>query len=79
MGRHSQSTFAAWMGIQTTTWNNYEKGINRISLDIARQVCAKTGATLDWIYEGNERFLPLHLARCLEDYRAQADHSKKRA
>lgn len=49
---YTQATMARIAGIGTTTWNNYEKGLRRISLDEALKVCSATGATLDWIYRG---------------------------
>lgn len=49
---HTQATMAQIAGINRTTWNNYETGLRRISLDEALKVCSATGATLDWIYRG---------------------------
>lgn len=40
-------------GIGKTTWNNYEKGVSRPSLDHAAAICEVFGVTLDWIYTGN--------------------------
>jgi transcriptional regulator with XRE-family HTH domain len=57
--------FAEWLGIAETTWNNYERGKRRISLDEAAKVVSRTGATLDWIYFGVGHALPVHLAEKL--------------
>jgi transcriptional regulator with XRE-family HTH domain len=56
---------AAWcrlIGIDTNAWNNYERGIRRISLDQALLVCTTTGATLEYIYRGMGGGLPMELA-----------------
>lgn len=39
--------------IGKTTWNNYEKGVSRPSLDHAASICEVFGVTLDWLYTGN--------------------------
>ena len=57
-----QSAFCRLTGVSTTAWNNYERGIRRISIDEALKVCAHTGMTLDWIYGGIRQGLPLSLA-----------------
>lgn len=46
---------AAWcrlVGIEPQAWNNYERGIRRISIDEAIKVCQATGVSMDWIYRG---------------------------
>lgn len=53
--------FAAFVGIAETTWNNYERGKRRISLDEALKVASRTGAGMDWIYRGMESSLPKHV------------------
>jgi transcriptional regulator with XRE-family HTH domain len=47
-----------WIEVTESVWNPFEKGTRRISLDIALKVCARTGASLDWIYRGMEHTLP---------------------
>lgn len=49
---YTQATMAQIAGLNRTTWNNYENGVRRISLDEALKVCSATGVTLDWIYRG---------------------------
>ena len=56
---------AAWcrlVGIGPQAWNNYERAVNRISLDQAMRICAATGVTLDWIYRGIAAGLPIEMA-----------------
>jgi transcriptional regulator with XRE-family HTH domain len=63
-----QRQFARRVGITPAAWNNYEKDVNRISVDAALKLCASIGATLDWIYRGNmESGLPMSLARKLQE------------
>lgn len=62
----SQTQFCRHVGIAASTWNQYEHARQRISLDMAMRLCNVTGVTLDWIYLGDGRGMPLkfaHLAR----------------
>jgi transcriptional regulator with XRE-family HTH domain len=54
-----------FVGIGETSWNAFERGHRRITLDEALKLCAKTGASLDWIFRGLEYMLPLHVAEKL--------------
>lgn len=47
-----QGEFAAKADIAANTYNQYEQGKNRISLDKAVALCDEFGMTLDWIYRG---------------------------
>lgn len=53
-----QSEFSRRCGMTVGAWNNAETGDNRLGLDNARRVRLTTGATLDWIYEGDEQGMP---------------------
>lgn len=58
----------AWcqfVGMAEPSWNAFERGNRRITIDEALKICAKTGASLDWIYRGLEGTLPLHVAQKL--------------
>ena len=48
------------------TWQNYEAGIRRISIDNALALCAATGLTLEWIYQGNMLMLPAEMAKQIQ-------------
>lgn len=48
----SQAQWCRLTGIAPQAWNNYEQGLNRISIDQAIKVCQATGVTTDWIYRG---------------------------
>lgn len=67
-GKESQTEFARYLGISKNAWNNYEALGWRPRLDEAQKMVSLTGVTLDWIYTGDDRFLPAHLARALETY-----------
>lgn len=74
---HKAKTFANLLGIAETTWNNFERGKRRISIDEAIKVAAKTGASLDWIYRGLEGTLPLHVVEKL--HKADAEGATRTA
>ncbi|MET3252239.1 helix-turn-helix domain-containing protein [Bradyrhizobium diazoefficiens] len=63
----NQATFCRLVKIEQQAWNNYERGTRRISLDQALKVCAKTGASLDFIYRGISSALPHDLAMAIEE------------
>jgi transcriptional regulator with XRE-family HTH domain len=61
-----QADWCRFVGIGPQAWNNYERGINRISIDQAIKVCVATGVSLDWIYRGQLTGLPIELATALQ-------------
>jgi DNA-binding XRE family transcriptional regulator len=55
----AQARFCRTAGITTQAWNNYEKERGgRIGLDTAIKLVSTYHVTLDWIYFGNESFMP---------------------
>jgi transcriptional regulator with XRE-family HTH domain len=64
---HNQTSFAILIGVSQPALNNYLKGLRRPDLDSALRISAKTGATLDWLYQGNRGTLPAHLLSILPD------------
>lgn len=40
-------------GINKTTWNNYETGSSRPTIDHAAAICDVFGVTLDFVYVGD--------------------------
>ena len=54
-------------GISQPALNNYLKGLRRPEIDVAINIHAKTGATLDWIYLGDRSGLPSRLLESLPD------------
>lgn|SRR5262249_14289923 len=57
----TQASLGRLAGISAQAWNNYERGLYRISIDQAVRLCITTGVTLDWIYRGEMRGLPFDL------------------
>lgn len=54
--------FAAYIGIEPQTYNNWERGRQRPQLDMALLICRRVpGLTLDWIYLGEAAGLPMGL------------------
>jgi transcriptional regulator with XRE-family HTH domain len=72
-----QAAWCRFVGIEPTTWNNYEQGTRRISLEQALKVCTATGVSLDWIYRGLADRLPVHFATELQ--RLRSEDSKQNA
>lgn len=57
----SQVAASTATGINTTTWNNYERGVGPIPYRSALKVCQASGASLDWIYRGIPAMMPVKL------------------
>jgi transcriptional regulator with XRE-family HTH domain len=68
--------FADFLGIAETTWNNYERGKRRISIDEALKVASRTGAGLDWIFRGIEHTLPGHVLEKLVKFRKAKEEAE---
>jgi transcriptional regulator with XRE-family HTH domain len=63
---YSQPALAQLLGQASGTWAMYETGDRRISLDEALKLCARFGASLDWIYRGNIHSMPADLAEKIQ-------------
>ncbi|WP_420798718.1 helix-turn-helix domain-containing protein [Nitratireductor pacificus] len=63
--RDNQSQFAQRIGVSQPALNNYLKGLRRPDLDVAINIQARTGVTLDWIYLGDRSGLPARLLELL--------------
>lgn len=62
----TQTEMARQIGIQLTTWNNYELAVSPIPWQTALKVCAVTGASLDWIYQNQRGLMPVKLIHDIE-------------
>ena len=62
----TQTDFGKGAGSKKSTYNQYEKGKERPSLDEAIKLCDKYGLTLDWIYLGDTRGLSPDLCAAIE-------------
>jgi transcriptional regulator with XRE-family HTH domain len=49
----SQAEFAERCGLARNTYNQYEKGVNKPTVDQALKIRAAWKLTLDWIYAGD--------------------------
>lgn len=63
----NQAAFASLIDITQPALNNYLKGIRRPEIDVAINIQAKTGVTLDWLYLGDRSGLPSRLLEILPD------------
>ncbi len=57
----NQSDYAAKAGIAQNTYNQYETGAKRPSVDNAIRLCETYSLTLDWIYRGEPSGLSYQL------------------
>lgn len=64
-----QADFAEKAGIAQNTYNQYERGKKRPSVDNALKLCDTYMLTLDWIYRDDPSGLPYRLADSLRDLR----------
>lgn len=64
-----QADFAAKAGIAQNTYNQYERGKKRPSVDNALKLCDAYMLTLDWIYRDDPSGLPYRFADSLRDLR----------
>lgn len=69
LGYSSQTDFADKAGLAQNTYNQYETGAKRPSLDFAIKLCRAYGITLDWIYMGDPSGLPYKLADAIREVR----------
>lgn len=68
---YSQSEFAAFLGHSggQTRLSNWERNAQQLPNNQALIIRRKTGASLDWLYEGDESGLPARLHSLLTNYR----------
>lgn len=63
----NQIDFARKAKIKQSTYNQYETGAKRPSVDNAMALCDTYDLTLDWIYRGDPSSLPYKLANTLRE------------
>lgn len=61
----SQKEWAEKHGFSPTQYNNWEKGVRRITVDEAERLCDLYGLKLDFIYRGNVSGLPENIRNAL--------------
>ena len=60
-----QSEFAKRAGLAQNTYNQFERGKRRLSLEAAHALCDEYRLTLDWLYRGDLSSMPHALAGTL--------------
>lgn len=53
--------------IADAVWEMYERGLKRLEIRHAKRIAAETGATLDWLFNGEEAGMPAGLLRKIND------------
>lgn len=65
----NQNEFCGRANIAANTYNQYEQGKRRPSLDHANALCDAYKLTLDWIYRGDPSNLPYAMADAIKALR----------
>lgn len=61
----NQKEWADRHGFSPTQYNNWEKGVRRITVDEAERLCDLYGLKLDFIYRGNLSGVPENIKNLL--------------
>jgi len=69
-----QNEFCEKAGVATTTYNQYERGHKRPSIETAIQLCETYQLTLDWIYRGDPSGLRYDTAEAIKAIRQARQH-----
>lgn len=68
LGYRHANTFAAWLGIPSSRWNNLENGYP-LSKEVAFLLVRKiSGLSLDWLYFGRTDALSMRIGRRLGEF-----------
>lgn len=76
-GVNNQASFCALYGYRLTTWNNYERGLNRPKPEDAIRLKRQFGVTLDWIYGGSVAMMPAQLLNRMREIELQEARGSK--
>jgi len=66
LGFSSQTDFCKELNIARSTWNPFETGERRITLEVALSLRKQFNISMDWIYFGDRTALPTHILRKLD-------------
>jgi transcriptional regulator with XRE-family HTH domain len=78
LGFPTQAAFAAFLGVELTRWNNFERG-RPLSREVAITLATRIpGLTVDWLYFGRTSGLSLELASKLDQSTPPEDTTLKR-
>lgn len=76
----NQADFCRRYEFEPRLWNNYERGVSRISIDNARKLWRKIGVGIEWTYNGIDVLLPALIAEKLRAAETAASpRTRKRA
>jgi transcriptional regulator with XRE-family HTH domain len=73
-----QNEFCERARIATNTYNQYERGKKRPSLENALKLCETYGLTLDWIYRGDPSALRYSMADAIKALKQERSQTKTR-
>lgn len=68
---YSQADWSRFIGIAPQAWNNYERGLRRISINQSLKLCDRSEVSLDWIYRGVTAGLPRSFAEKMRRMRTR--------
>lgn len=72
----TQAQLAKSLGISSQRLSNYERGYRPFDLEFAMVLSVKHGVTMDYIYCGDPRGLPLHISDRIADLTVPSDVSR---
>lgn len=72
----SQVSLAKSLGISSQRLSNYERGARPLDIELAILLSQKHGLTMDYIYWGDLRGLPVHVASKIADNAIPGDSAR---
>jgi len=78
-GVESQRVMAELLGVDTNRYNNWANGVAAFPVPFAVKLCAITGATLDYVFRGDESGLPIRLITLLQGGSRPAGRTRGRS
>lgn len=64
-----QKLFGEEAGLEQSSYNKFETGDRKLTLQAAMKLCHRYGLTLDWLYRGDPSGLPYKLYNRIRDLR----------
>lgn len=80
LGSATQTKIAKMIGITEQRWNNYESGRDRLTLNVALDICRKfPQVTLDWLYRGDKSTLRVNFSTDVDESERMVNRLGSRA
>lgn len=76
-GPPSSMEFAQSIGLSKGRYSNFEQGVSMLPPDVAVRICQKYGVSLNWLYAGDETWLPSNFQNKLDEVRAGHESNGK--